>query len=115
MGNLWKGGSSGFRYSFVSNMGISQASRVYYNHHFDFTHTQALIKNKLFASVEITNPFDSRMTVRNQITGVNFRLSSSRELLGRVCTLTLRWNFGRLRDRVADAEKMADDTSRTIL
>lgn len=111
-GRLWPTGSTTFSYWLSSNMGTSQAFRVYYNHNFRLAHTQALIKNILFASVEISNPFKSRISVHNQITGVNFRMDSSRDQLGRILKFSLRWNFGRLKDRVADAQKIDDDTLR---
>jgi hypothetical protein len=95
----------------ISN-GASQINKMYYVHSFRFGHIQELVKNKLFGSVEIRNPFESRQTVRSEITGSNFRMESWREQMGRTFMFSLRWNFGRLKDRVPDAATIQDDTVR---
>lgn len=109
---FWPTGNTTFGYRNSSNLGLSQASMLFYNHYFKFAHSQVLIKSKLFASIEVSNPFKPRMTIHNQISGLNFKMDSWQEQFGRVVLFSLRWNFGRLKERVGEAEKLDDDRSR---
>jgi len=94
------------------NSMMSQSNRAFYTHLFRFRYNQEIIRNRLFASVSINNPFESRQRIQSEITGSNFHTESWREQMGRTFTFSLRWNFGRLRDRVPDAAIIDDGTSR---
>lgn len=111
-GKLWKGARLQADYLLTSTQNLSQSRKTDYLHSLKFEINQEIIKNRLSASVYVRNPFESRSSLRERIAGDNFRMETSREHLGRVFGFSLRFNFGRLRDRVADATPPPDDTSR---
>jgi len=111
-GRLWEGGNTEFSYNLNSHVSTSQATHASYSHSFNFSHTQVILRNRLFGTLSVSNPFESRQRVHNDFSGLNFRTESWREHMGRTFTLSLRWNFGRLRDRVPDASVIPDGTSR---
>lgn len=108
----WKTGTLNITHILKSNLEYAQSRKIEYYNDFKFEFGQTLVRNKLFATVAVRNPFQSHDYVRNVIGGSNFMMNSSRERLGRVFEFTLRGNFGRLKERVAQAEKIADDTAR---
>ena len=111
-GRLWEGGNTELSYALNSHVSTSQATHASYSHSFSFSHTQVILRNRLFGTLSVSNPFESRQRVYSDFSGLNFRTESWREHIGRTVTFSLRWNFGRLRDRVPDANIIPDGTSR---
>jgi hypothetical protein len=111
-GRLWKSGSVKIDYYLSSTQNLSQSLKTDYLHRFAIRIDQSIIKNKLSASVTVSNPFSSHSTLREDIAGPNFRMVSRHEYLGRIFGFSLRANLGRLKDRVPEAETVPDDTSR---
>ena len=109
---LWKGTNIRGTYNLYSTLNLPQSKKTGYLHQFNLRIDQTIIKNKLAASVAILNPFSSRPLLQQEITGSDFRMVSQYEHLGRIFGISLRVNFGRLKDRVPEAEKVPDDTSR---
>jgi hypothetical protein len=111
-GRLWKSGYVKIDYYLSSTQNLSQSLKTDYFHRVTIRIDQSIIKNKLSASLTVSNPFSSHSALREEIAGSNFRMVSRHEYLGRILGFSLRANFGRLKDRVAEAETVPDDTSR---
>ncbi|MFA5713695.1 MAG: TonB-dependent receptor, partial [Bacteroidales bacterium] len=105
-GRAWSSGTLRLTYNLLSSHNLSQSQKTGYLHNFTFRLDQSIIKNKISASLTVANPFESRSTLREEIAGSNFRTISTREHLGRIVGVSLRFNFGRLKDRVAEAENV---------
>lgn len=111
----WRGGSFGFSYSLSSDVGSPQLSEVHYNHAFRGAFWQTLVKNRLWCSVEVSNPFESRRYIGRSLVGANFRSFTRSERRGRIFGFSIQGNFGHFRDRVAEREELSDDRNRATI
>lgn len=111
----WKSAELWGTYILRSDVGSPQNARVRYTHSFRFSLMQTLVKNRAYLSVAIRDPFDSHRYVGRSLEGANFRSFTRTERRGRIVEFSLRVNFGRFRDRVAEQEALIDDHSRVSL
>jgi hypothetical protein len=81
-------------------MGTAQTQKVKYMHTFGFDISKSLLKNKLYLVLNLDDPFRSHRYVQNIIGNDLFKMTTKREQMGRVLGFSLRWNFGRLKDKV---------------
>ena len=109
----WKGGSVSCSYSLQSGIATAQSTKMNYYNDFSFRWQQTILKNKLFATLSLDNPFESRRYISNTISGSGFIYTDRREQLGRVFMLTLRTNFGRFKDKIAEQSDIFQDRGRT--
>lgn len=112
---LWKGARIGGSYTLRSDIGSPQNGRVTYSHWFNFDFSQTLVKNRLFLGLTLDNPFDSHRYMARSLVGENFRSLTRSERRGRIFGFSLRANFGRFRDRVAEGGALDDDRSRATI
>lgn len=86
-----------------------------YSYWFSFDFSQMLVKKRLFLNLSLENPFDSHRYVARSLVGDNFRSLTHSERRGRIFGFSLRANFGRFRDRVAEGESLSTDHSRASI
>jgi len=86
-------------FSITPQMNYAQTQKVKYLNSFSFYLSQTLIKNKLFLTLNLDDPFRSHKYVQNIIGNDLFKMTTRREQMGRVLGFRLRWDFGRLKDR----------------
>lgn len=77
----------------------SQTEKIKYYTNSKFYFSRAIINEKLFASIYITDPYKSNHRYSTIIGDELFRITSTREAPGRVVGFSIRWNFGRLKDK----------------
>jgi hypothetical protein len=79
----------------------AQTKEVKYYNSVDFSLYQTLIKNKLFLTLSLSEPFNSHRYISNMIGNSYYNMSTTREMPGRIWGFRLRWSFGRLRDKLS--------------
>ncbi|MDR2586297.1 MAG: outer membrane beta-barrel family protein [Prevotellaceae bacterium] len=109
----WKGGSITCSYRLQPVTTYAQVVKMNYYNDYSFYWQQTILKNKLFAAISLDNPFESSRFISNTITGSGFIYTTQREQRGRVFKLTLRANFGRFRERIAEQDNIFNDRVRT--
>ncbi|MDR2584897.1 MAG: outer membrane beta-barrel family protein [Prevotellaceae bacterium] len=108
----WKGGSLSCTYRVLPSIIAAQSSKVHYYNDFSLFLQQTIIKNKFSATLSLDNPFESHRFFNNTISGAGFTSFSRHEQLGRILRLSLRANFGRFKDRIAEQGDIIDDRER---
>ena len=110
--NLWKSGVISLWGTVNSIPAGIQDTKISADINYGFSFTQSIVKNKLSASISVSDPFRGTVRTRSTASGNNFVMNSVSERLGRNITLRIRWNFGKLRDRMKRQGGIADDLER---
>lgn len=97
--NLFKSTNISGSFNISPQINSAQTKEVKYNTSVYFYISQTLIKDKLFMSLSLTDPFSNHKFISNVIGNDTFIMTSKRENPGRVLGFRLRWNFGRLREK----------------
>lgn len=108
----WMGGSISCEYGYRPAIIVAQSAKVRYYHNVGFYLHQSFLKNKFFATLSLSNPFESRRYISNTISGSGFIYTDRREQLGRVWSLSVRANFGRFKDRIVERGDIIGDRER---
>jgi hypothetical protein len=98
-------------------MSSVQTQKVNYYHSFRFSLSQTLVKDKLFLTLSLNEPFSRHRYISNTIGDNLFHMTTKKEVLGRLFGFSLRWNFGHLKDNsfIHDSESIPSDLSRPEL
>ncbi len=104
-------------FNVLSTGNRSQTEKVRYYTNSSFYFSRAIINEKLFASIYITDPYKSNHRYSTIIGDELFRITSTREAAGRVIGFSIRWNFGRLKERqnLVNTPEVAPDMVRPSL
>ena len=111
----YKGSHISCSYMFGPKNIAAQSTKLNYYHDFSFYWQQTILKNKFFATLSLDNPFESHRYLRNTISGPGFTYTDRREQLGRIWIFSLRANFGRFRERIAEQNEIFRDRERPQL
>jgi len=96
---LFKSTSIGGGVDISPQINSAQTKEVKYYSSVGFNISQTLVKNKLFLTLSLEDPFKRHRYISNVIGNRSFNMTTTREEQGRVLGFRLSWNFGRLRDR----------------
>lgn len=77
----------------------AQSKEIKYYTVFSLKLNQMLVKNKLYCGVAINDPFNSRRFLYSNIGNDEYRITTNREIIGRIFTFNIRWNFGRFNEK----------------
>ncbi len=104
-------------FNVLSTGNRSQTAKIKYYTNSSFYFSRAIINEKLFASIYITDPYKSNHRYSTIIGDELFRITSTREAPGRVIGFSIRWNFGRLKERqnLVNTPEVAPDMVRPSL
>jgi hypothetical protein len=77
----------------------AQSKDIKYYSIFSLRLNQVLVKNKLYCGVSINDPFNNRRFLYSNIGNDEYRITTNREIIGRIFTFNIRWNFGRFNEK----------------
>jgi hypothetical protein len=77
----------------------AQSKDIKYYSVFSLRLNQMLVKNKLYCGVLINDPFNNRRFLYSNIGNDVYRITTNREIIGRIFTFNIRWNFGRFNEK----------------
>lgn len=113
---LSKASTFGMRYNLRSSDGGAQSIKTNIYHFLSLSYSRNLIKNRLYGSISINDPFLKRRFIERTIGSEIFRQETRREQRGSIVGISLRLNFGRFKDRIADRDiDIAGDRSRSTV
>lgn len=77
----------------------AQSKDIKYYSVFSLRLNQTLVKHKLYCGVMINDPFNNRRFLYSNIGNDEYRITTNREIIGRIFTFNIRWNFGRFNEK----------------
>ncbi len=97
--NISKGIRLSADFSVFSSGNLSQTKMIKYYTKSSVNISSTLIKDKLFINIGIIDPYKNYRKHLNTIGDESFRIMSTKETPGRMFSLSVRWNFGRLKEK----------------
>ncbi len=77
----------------------AQSKDIKYYSVFSVNLNQVLVKNKLYCGVTVNDPFNNRRFLYSNIGNDEYRITTNREIIVRIFTFIIRWNFGRFNEK----------------
>lgn len=99
----WEGGFISGSMSVRSQLKEAQDRSASTNYSYSLEVSQAIVKNRLFLTMQIIEPFRNRSFVTTHTTGNGFSTRSVQQITGRSFSFAIRWSFGRLKEQVREA------------
>lgn len=104
-----------FNYIISSNVRSAQSIKTNIYHTLNLSLSQVLIKGKLYGSISLKDPFEYHRYLTRVIGNDNFRQTTQKEQRGYIVGFSIRWNFGRFKDRIDGEPIITDDRTRAAI
>ncbi len=103
-------------YTLRSSIGGAQSIKTNIYHYLNMSLSQTLIKDKLYGSITLSDPFSRRRIISRTIGSELFRQTVEQEQRGYIVGISLRFKFGRFKDSIKDEQiDVAGDRARATV
>jgi hypothetical protein len=98
-----------------TNIESAQSQKMNLYHSLNISLSQVLIKGKLYGSLSLKDPFKYHRYLTKVIGNDYFRQTIQNEQRGYIVGISLRWNFGRFKERIDGETVISNDRTRATI
>lgn len=102
-------------YMISTNIESAQSQKMNLYHSLNISLSQVLIKGKLYGSLSLKDPFKYHRYLTKVIGNDYFRQTIQNEQRGYIVGISLRWNFGRFKERIDGETVISNDRTRATI